>query len=122
MWSLDELTKGLVDHLSRSLVEVDMEPGHVKVLASAERLAAVANWVASDASVELSVASGGSVLAADVLLNVRVHGDPDELAQIVEKSVEEIARQSALASNLRALEHFRPGRPVPVHHYATSGD
>ena len=51
-----------------------MEPGHVKVLASAEGDTAVANWVASDAPVELSVASGAIVLAADVLVNVRVHG------------------------------------------------
>ncbi len=118
-WSLDQLTEQLVSHLSRALGEADMEPGHVKVLASANGDTAVANWVASDAPVELSVASGAIVLAANVLVNVRVHGDPEELAQLVERSVEQVAQQAGLASNLTSVQHFRPGRPVPVHRYAT---
>jgi Ni2+-binding GTPase involved in maturation of urease and hydrogenase len=118
-WSLDELAKRLVSQLSSALCEADMEPGHVKVLASADRDTAVANWVASDAPVELSVASGANVLAADVLVNVRVHGDPDTLAEIVEKAVEQIAQQTCLACDLSSVQHFRPGRPVPIHRYAT---
>ena len=65
------------------------------------------------------MASGAIVLTADVLVNVRVHGDPEELAQLVERSIEEIAQQSGLASNLTSVQHFRPGRPVPVHRYAS---
>jgi len=54
-----------------------------------------------------------------VLVNVRVHGDPEELAEFVERSVEQIAQQAGLASNLTSVQHFRPSRPVPVHRYAT---
>lgn len=118
-WSLDELTEKLVSQLSQALCDADMEPGHVKVLAAADSVTAVANWVASNAPVELSVASGANVLAADVLVNVRVHGDPEVLAQLVEKSVEQIAQQAGLACDLTSVQHFRPGRPVPVHRYAT---
>lgn len=117
-WALDSLTKSLVARLSRVLCQVDMEPGHVKVLAAAERHTAIANWVASDTPVELSVASNAEVLAADLLVNVRVHGDPDEIAQLVRQAVAEVADHHQLQAEVLSLQHFRPGRPVPIHRYA----
>jgi len=118
-WSLDELAEQLVGQLSSALSRANMEPGHVKVLASANAHTAVANWVASDAPVELSIASSANVLAADILVNVRVHGDPEELADIVEESIRGLARQMLLGIEIDSIQHFRPGRPVPVHRYAT---
>lgn len=118
-WSLDQLTEQLVGHLSLLLGNANMEPGHVKVLASADGDTAVANWVASDAPVELSVASDAVALAADVLVNVRVHGDPEELAKLVERSVEQVSQQMGLACDVTSVQNFRPSRPVPVHRFAT---
>ena len=118
-WSLDSLTEQLVTELSKVLSDSRMEPGHVKVLASTGANSAVANWVASDAPVELSVVSNAEVLAADLLVNVRVHGDPDKLAQIVERVIEETAWQTGLSGSVSAVQHFRPGRPEPIHRFAT---
>jgi len=118
-WSLDEITQQLVEGFSRALVNAGMEPGHVKVLASAGAATAVANWVSTDAPVELSVASGIEVNAADVLVNARAHGDPEDLAQHVRRSVEELAQRYGLAFEISSVQHFRPSRPEPVHRYTT---
>ena len=117
-WSLDALTRRLVEQLSEDLRQAEMEPGHVKVLAAADQYTAIANWVASDVPVEMSVASDADVLAADLLVNVRVHGDPDEIAQLVQRTVSEAARNRQLQAVVSSLQHFRPGRPEPIHRYA----
>ena len=129
-WALDDLALGLVNQLSQTLLHANMEPGHVKVLASGESASAgrstnipptaVANWVASDTPVELSVASHQNTTNANILINVRVHGDPDTLAEIVGTSVVEVASSLDLAYELGEIQHFRPGRPEPTHRYKTS--
>jgi len=119
LWSLDEVTQKLVDSFSQALASAGMEPGHIKVLASAGAATAVANWVSSDAPVELSVASKIEVHTADVLVNARAHGSPEALAQLVRQAVESLAQRYGLACEISSVQHFRPGRPEPVHRYAT---
>ncbi len=119
-WSLDSLVLELVEKFSSLLLEADMEPGHVKVLASADQATAVANWVASDEPAELSVASNVEATTADTLINVRVHGDPDDVAKLVEAAVEAVAAAKGLDGQLSEVQHFRPGRPEPTHRYESS--
>ena len=122
-WSLDDLVQRLVEQFSATLQDADMEPAHVKVLASSEPASiggattAVANWVASDAPVELSVASHLNVTTANVLVNARVHGDPDRLADLVSTSIADVAAVLKLSYQLAEVQHFRPGRPEPTHRY-----
>ncbi len=118
-WSLDEVVKQLVDHLRLALQDAKIEPGHLKVLAASETATTVANWVSSDTPVELSVASSAQVSAAEVLINARAHGSPEELALHVRQSIAELAKRYALTCEIRSVQHFRPSRPQPVHRYAT---
>jgi len=119
-WPLDELARRLVEQFSESLTQADMEPGHVKVLASAQRATAVANWVASDTPAELSVASHLNVTVADVLVNVRVQGNPDQVAELVEAAITTVAASLCLTHSIAEVQHFRPSRPQPTHRYETS--
>ncbi len=119
-WSLDQLTTQLVEQFSAALLAAKMEPGHVKVLASSGTSTAIANWVASDTPVELSVASNLDVTAANALVNVRVHGDPDTLAQLVQASIAKVAKPLNLTYQLSEVQHFRPSRPEPTHRYTNS--
>ncbi len=91
----------------------------MKVFASSEAATAVANWVASEAPVELSVASNLEVHEAEVLINARAHGSPEALAQHVRQTVAELAERYALTYEIRSVQHFRPSRPEPVHRYAS---
>ena len=117
LWQLDALALDLVTHFSHAVLATEMEPGHVKVLASSGQATAVANWVAADAPVELSIASGLLVHEADILINVRVQGDPDELAKLLRHSITSAAEQQNLAYQIGDWQHFRPAAPEPVHRY-----
>ena len=116
---MDNLASSLVEAVRQVLQNAGMEPGHVKVLASAGTLTSVANWVASDAPVELSVASQREVEEADMLINVRAQGDPDQLAELVREAIFLTASGCKLHFSVAAMQHFRPGRPVPTYRYAT---
>ncbi len=130
-WSLDDLVQRFVEQFSQTLLDANIEPGHLKVLAtkasppgestSADKTTAVANWVASDTPVELSIASRANVTSANLLINARVHGDPDTLAQIVKATVAQVAVPRGLAYEIAELQHFRPGRPEPQHRYTSNG-
>ncbi|NOZ39640.1 MAG: cobalamin biosynthesis protein P47K [Planctomycetes bacterium] len=137
-WPLDDLVQRLVALFSQTLLAANLEPGHVKVLATCDStthlagelasaggatthpFTAIANWVASSTPVELSLASNQNATTANTLINVRVHGDPDTLAQLVKTSVAEVATSLDLTYELSELQHFRPGRPEPQHRYETS--
>ncbi|NOY42606.1 MAG: cobalamin biosynthesis protein P47K [Planctomycetes bacterium] len=118
-WSLDEVTQLLVVQFSQALLEAKMEPGHIKVLASADDSTAVANWVSSDAPVELSVASKLTVKSANMLVNARAHGAPEKLEQRVRDSIKAVAATRGLDCDITSVQYFRPGRPEPVHRYQT---
>lgn len=118
-WSLDEIAQKSVEGFSRVLTAAGMEPGHIKVLASAGAATAVANWVSSDAPVELSVASRAEVRDADVLVNARALGAPEDVAHHVQQSIEALAKRYALNFKISSVQHFRPGRPEPVHRYTS---
>ena len=118
-WSLDELAQQIVTQFSECLLAAELEPGHVKVLAAANRSTAVANWVSSDAPVDLSVASKSNTTTADVLVNLRVHADPDRLAELARESIAKVAASLGLTYQLSEVQYFRPGRPEPTHRYAT---
>ena len=118
-WSLDDVCRQLVESFSDLLKEADMEPGHIKVLASADASTAVANWVASDAPVELSVASNVAVRSADILVNARALGEPDDLQRIVRRAIQAVAENRSLECEIHSVQHFKPGRPEPIHRYST---
>ena len=118
-WDLDSLVTTLVKRVSQALVGETIEPGHVKVLASTVEATAVANWVASDAPVELSVASSAQVLFADVLVNVRAHAAPEVLSEHVREVVNQLAVEEGLSLQITEWQHLRPGRPEPTHRFAT---
>lgn len=118
-WPLDCVVLALVEELCELLGSNGIEPGHIKVLASSESHTAVANWVASDAPTELSISSDAEVLAADVLINLRASGDPELLASMVRQVINKVAQIRSIMAKMTAIQHFRPGKPVPVHRYAS---
>jgi hypothetical protein len=115
---LDAAVEQLASLLCTRLLEAHLEPGHVKLLASSGSAVTLANWVASDAPVELSLKSDAQVTSAQLLINARVAGDPELLTDIVHSSVDKWAELNHFMCEIAHMQHFRPARPVPVHRYA----
>ncbi|MCA9270790.1 MAG: cobalamin biosynthesis protein P47K [Planctomycetales bacterium] len=112
---LDDLALHLVSALKEACDEADLEVGHVKVYSDGGGLPAIANLVGADAPAELSVASEVEVPRAEVILNARVATSPEQLQAIVARVVAEVAQTHRLAEEIRGVQCFRPGRPIPTH-------
>lgn len=117
---VDRFLSDFVERLATACLAADAEPAHLKVLATADlpngtAATAIVNWVCSDVPPEISVASGAIADAVDLTVNARVALDPDVLAELVRTVSIEAAAAWQLTADLRDLEFFRPGRPMPTH-------
>ena len=123
-FSLDPVLVDLVRELRAQLAEVPAEPAHLKVLGqpagtaeqrSPDTVTAIANLVDSEGDVELSVSSSATVDRANLIVNARVATSPELLEEVVERSVERTAGRHGVQFEVKEMQRFRPGRPVPTH-------
>lgn len=114
-FSLDDVVVALVTQLRDALLELRVEPAHLKVLAQNGQETSIANLVGSDAGVELSLSSAVSRSDAELIVNARVAADPEQLEQVVRRQVEQLGARLSIDAAVRGMQRFRPGRPVPTH-------
>ena len=114
-FEVDAVLLDFVNRLGRACGRVSAEPAHLKVLAAAEGVTAIANLVSSDARVELSIASAAKTRAAQLTVNARVAVAPELLSELVEREVRALGMHHRLLCRVGDLQSFRPGRPVPTH-------
>jgi hypothetical protein len=124
-FALDDLLLGIVETLRQSLRAAGAEPAHLKTIGLAHDDVAdgahgVANLVSSDTLAVLSLASACRTRAADLIVNARVAIDPDMLRDLVEQALQQAAQACGAEVEIRSLQSFRPGRPVPTHRFAAS--
>ena len=94
------------------------EVAHLKVIGTEEGGAfGVANLVSSDSEPVLSLPSGATVRAADVIVNARVAMDPEILSADVKRIVTNVCTAFQIAPLFRQTQSLRPGRPTPTHRY-----
>lgn len=121
-FSLDTLVVQLVKRLAAALNAQGAEPAHLKVLAEADGAGAIANLVSSGSQVELSAASAADAAQAEMTVNARAAIDPAQLAELLRGQLAEFSEELDVRTEMHDLQHFRPGRPVPTHRMALSGD
>ncbi len=94
------------------------EVAHLKAIGLQDLSFGVANLVSTGSQVELSLPSNQNVTSADVIVNARAAGDPAELEKQVRTTVAEVCKTHGCKSEVRTMQSFRPGRPMPTHRYA----
>ena len=120
-YQLDGVVLALVDRLAEALCEANYEPAHLKVLGQTPETTSIANLVSSTLPAELSVTTGATVMTADFLINARVAGDPEQLANMVCHEVQQLAGLFELSATIGHMQQFRPERPEPTHRVTTNG-
>jgi Ni2+-binding GTPase involved in maturation of urease and hydrogenase len=80
---------------------------------------AVLNVVGSDRDPELSHTLQDPLGSGELIVNLRVEEDPERLRAAVVDAVAAVAARIGAGTDIRHIEHFRPGRPVPTHRMAT---
>lgn len=117
-FELDTFLLGLLEKLHQAMVEKETEVAHLKVIGMADGAYAVANLVSNADRAVLSLASNFSGSQADLVVNARVAIDPSQLETLVRQAIAQQASESQVDAEVRALQCFRPGKPVPTHRLA----
>ncbi|MCG8586714.1 MAG: cobalamin biosynthesis protein P47K, partial [Pirellulales bacterium] len=114
-FNLDELVLDVLRRISSRLHDSNDEPAHIKIMAQSGPDFAIGNLVDSDSTGELSVASGIETSGAELLINARVAGDPEQLAAVARDELLAAVKARQLNAVMGEQQHFRPARPVPTH-------
>lgn len=117
---IDGVVMRIVDLIRTRLEARDAEPAHLKVFCSSGDAVGVANLVSSDTATTLSVASQAEGKALTLIINARVSLGPEALQESVANAVDALAVEFAADAEMRSVESFRPGRPVPTYRAETS--
>lgn len=117
-FTLDDLLMDVVQRLQKSMMDLQGEVAHLKVIGLWEASFGVANLVSNGTAAELSLTSRSQVTEADVIVNARVALDPAILEKEVRQAVEAACQKRNAQADFRKTQSLRPGRPVPTHRYA----
>ncbi len=118
----DDLVLELARAVQQALTETGGEVAHLKMLlrdrAATTPRPAIANLVRGDAQPELSQPSHAECREADLVVNARVHMEPEALEEIVERCLRETGVARGIGLQCTSTQRFKPGRPAPTHRYA----
>lgn len=114
-FQLDAALLALVERLAKACTAAGAEPAHLKIMAADEDAAAIANWVCSTQPPELSLSAGTKSREAELTVNARVAIDPHDLAELVRQESAAWAKELGADHEVREMQSFRPGRPMPTH-------
>ncbi len=122
-FAIDNFLLSVLDQVKKRCVDAtyDDESGeiaHLKGIGMSQGRFAVANLVSNDSNVVLSMPSNAEVSNAEVVINARIAVAPESLERIVTDAVGDVSSRLGLNHEIRTLQCFRPGRPVPTHRYA----
>jgi G3E family GTPase len=106
----------LLEAMRAKLRAESAEIAHLKVHLTSGSDRLVGNLTSNEGP--LSVRGSIDAMRRDVamLVNARVHVQPDILHAVIEKALEQ-ASGSRLEATIENLRSFPPGRPQPTHHY-----
>ena len=107
----------LMNGLQAEFQNRSAEVAHLKLHLSAGEGALVANLTSNDGTVSLHGTIGGDSRQARLLVNARVHLDPQTLQTLLERQLR-TAATAAVQVTIDALRSFAPSRPQPKHRYA----
>lgn len=114
-FALDDALLTLIEQLSVGCRAAGVEPAHLKILAASGTDMAVANWVCSTQPPELSLASEIECDEVELTVNARVAVAPEALDDLVRREIATWSARRSLEHEVRNMQRFRPGRPMPTH-------
>ncbi len=114
---VDRLLLDTVRGLQTRLQEDQLEPAHLKVIALTATGFGVANLISSDQPAELSLPARQMSTEVELVINMRVAGDPGLLDAHMNALLEEQIASHGWVLEKGRSSNFRPGRPNPTHRY-----
>jgi G3E family GTPase len=107
----------LLEGMRGALRSLAAEIAHLKLYLTTADGHVVGNITSNDGPLVVRGHIATGQCAAVLLLNARVHGEPDLLATIAEKAMQAAAADGQMDVTLTAMRAFYPGRPQPTYRY-----
>ncbi|MFT5048934.1 MAG: Ni2+-binding GTPase involved in maturation of urease and hydrogenase [Chlamydiales bacterium] len=112
------LLRELCDGIRDRVLAAGAEIAHLKMTLDAGhedgQLAAI-SMVTSEGDADVRESLLDRVTGGSLIINLRAEADPDVLAEASREVLAECMTRHGLDWGVEHSEHFRPGRPVPVH-------
>lgn len=118
-YSLDAFLIALLQRIQQLLESSEAEVAHLKAIGMSDGAYAVANLVSSADAPKLSIGSNAHIYSADVVVNARIAIDPESLEQATRDALSSMAEAFGATVNIKSIQSFRPGKPVPTHRLLT---
>jgi hypothetical protein len=119
----DAVLKRMAGEIQQRLLADGKEIAHLKMTLSPDSsLGGIAtiNLVRSDFVAELSQSLEDPVESGQLIVNLRAEAEPEILEQAVRMALLKTGKMfPMLTMSLEHWEHFRPGKPMPTHRFAT---
>jgi Ni2+-binding GTPase involved in maturation of urease and hydrogenase len=112
---LDPFLMECIERIANRLRTLEAEVAHLKVIGMSDGAYGVVNLVSSDSLPKLSLSADRRVDHAELVVNARVAIDPTDLTRVIEDTLQTLAAEQKMRLTVRAIQSFRPGRPVPTH-------
>jgi len=114
-FALDRFLMALLERIQSQLNVHAAEVAHLKAIGMSDGMYAVANLVNSLSVPSLSIGSGCVASHAELVVNARVAIDPEILSELIQDTLQSVAKDKGVEVSINTLQCFRPGRPVPTH-------
>ena len=118
-FDLSETLLNILEQIGGRLETQGAEIAHIKAIANANgKHDVIASITQSGSKPELSQATVHKTSSACITFNARVVIDPEILSHIIETGLDDECKKRGIKYQITAIQHLRPGRPVPTHRYS----
>jgi len=117
-FSTVKFLRQLTLRIKKSLNEIPAEIAHLKLALSTGLGNSLIHLTCSSRELEFFMKESGKSSRARLIVNARVHTDPELLSEVFTGSLNKICEEEGIGLNIESKQYFSPGRPVPVHRIA----
>ena len=107
----------LVENIRQGLSAISAEVAHLKLALSTTNGSSSINLTGTHQPIKLSKKNAGIAKEGQLLVNARVHTDPESLKKIVTRALKDLSKKQGIAIKIKSVQSFRPGKPIPVHRF-----
>jgi hypothetical protein len=116
----NRLLTNIVEQLCATIAKHGAECAHLKASVEAGGRSALVSAVGHGAAPRLTRGLPAPVSACQLVLNARVHADPDQIKALAVSAVDDVVARHGVAAHPGRAAHFRPGRPLPTYRFTTA--
>jgi hypothetical protein len=116
----NQVLTDIIEKLAAALAEEGAECAHVKASVEAGGRSALVSAVGHRSAPRLVRDLPAPIDAGRLVLNARVHADPDRIKDLAVSAIEEVTGRHGIATHPGRTANFRPGRPLPTYRFTTA--